>query len=303
MGGTTGREAAGGEVRRLLPIVAVQGSPVPWDPEATLAKLEAEARRLHREFPRTSLLCYPEYYLNALQPFTDPPPDAPGMEEMAVPVPGPLTDRLCKLAADLECWLVPGTFFERAEEGPIYNTAVAISPAGEIVARYRKVFPWRPWEAVEAGTEFVTFDVEGVGRIGLMTCYDGWFPEVSRQLAWMGAEVILQPGATYTSDRPQELVLARANAIANQAYLVNVNTAAPCGSGRSIICDPEGHPLQTAEHGEVYLTEVLDLGVVARVREHGSVAMNRLWTQLDEEGAGVGLPMYGGGTISARSLS
>jgi len=46
-----------------------------------------------------------------------------------------------------------------------------------------------------------------------MLCYDGWFPQVPRHLAWMGAEVILQPSATGTSDREQEIVIARANAI------------------------------------------------------------------------------------------
>jgi formamidase len=279
---------------RRLPIVVVQGSPVPWDPEATLDKLEAETRRLCDWYPSTRLVAFPEYYLTGFTWASDPPAGARRGDDLAEPVPGPLTERLSKLATGLGVWLVPGTFYERAEDGAVYNTAVAIAPDGSLAARYRKVFPWRPWETVAAGSGFVVFDVDGVGRVGLMTCYDGWFPEVSRQLAWMGAEVIVQPGATYTSDRSQELILARANAIANQLYVVNVNTAAPAGSGRSILCDPEGHPLQVGDHGEAHLTEVLDLDAVTRVREHGSVGLNRLWHQLDREGGGVRLPMYGG---------
>ena len=129
-------------------------------------------------------------------------------------------------------------------------------------ARYRKCFPWRPWETVTAGTEFVVFDIEGVGRAGLMICYDAWFPEVARHLAWMGAEVIFNPTATYTSDREQELVLARANAIVNQVYVVNTNMGGRPGPARSVIVDPEGHVLQMAGDGEEYQTEVLDLRTV-----------------------------------------
>jgi formamidase len=279
---------------RDLQIVVVQGSPVPWDPAATIAKLEAETRRLCAWYPDTKLVVHPEYYVTGFTWASDAPPGAPTGERLAEAIPGPLTERLARLAADLRVWLIPGTFYERGEDGIVYNTAVALSPDGEITARYRKVFPWRPWETVAAGSDFVVFDIDGIGRAGLMTCYDGWFPEVSRQLAWMGAEVIFQPGATFTSDRPQELVLARANAITNQLFVVNANTAAPAGSGRSLICDPEGHPLQVAEHGEAYLTEVLDLDAVDRVREHGSVGLNRLWQQLDREGGNVRLPMYDG---------
>ena len=76
----------------------------------------------------------------------------------------------------------------------------------------------------------MTFDIPEIGRIGLAICYDGSFPETFRQLAWMGAEVVLQPNLTTTSDREQELVMARANAIFNQLYVVSLNAAAPAGS-------------------------------------------------------------------------
>ena len=135
-----------------------------------------------------------------------------------------------------------------------------------------------------------------------MICYDGWFPEVARHLAWMGAEVILHPTATETSDRAQEVVLAQANAIVNQVFIVNVNSAAGASSGRSVIVDPEGHVLQTAGPGEAFLTEVLDLDAVTRVREYGSVGLNRMWDQLAREGAGIELPLYGGDLSAARRM-
>ncbi len=282
---------------RPLPIATMQGAPVPWDPEATLQKYEREVRGLKASFPEIRLILHPELYLEGLAPATVPAPSDRG-DLHAEPIPGPRTERLSALAAELGIWLVPGSVYERGEGG-VYNTAIAIAPDGSIRAKYRKVFPWRPWERVAHGNEFVVFDIDGVGRAGLMICYDGWFPEVSRHLAWMGAEVILQPSLTTTSDRAQELVIAQANAIVNQVYLVNVNAGSLPGHGGSIIVDPEGHVLQLAGPGEAFQTEVLDLDSVTRVRRYGSVAMSRMWDQLAKEGAGIDLPFYGGSLRAA----
>jgi formamidase len=272
--------------------MTVQAAPVAWDVEATWTKFESDLRELKAMVPQTRLFVWPELYLAALGPMSTKPGAGYSPPKIAEPVPGPLTGRLGKLAAELGVWLIPGSFYERGEDRSIYNTAVAISPEGAVVARYRKIFPWRPWERTAAGNEFVVFDIDGVGRAGLMICYDGWFPEVARHLAWMGAEVIFQPTATGTSDRDQEVVLARANAIVNQVYVVNVNMGGRPGPGRSAIADPEGHLLQLAGDGEEYQTEVLDLDAVTRVREHGSVGLNRMWAQLEEEGRSLSFPLY-----------
>jgi formamidase len=281
---------------RPLPIAAVQTAPVAYDPAATYEKFETELANLKASFPQTHLFVFPELYLSAIHGMAIAPPKDYD-RSVGEPIPGPLTDRLCKLAEKLEIWLVPGSIYEKGGDDQVYNTAVAISPNGEIVAKYRKVFPWRPWEGTAHGNEFVVFDIEDVGRAGLMICYDGWFPEVSRHLAWMGAEVILHLTATPTSDRAQELILARANAIVNQVYVVNPNMGGRPGPGKSIIVDPEGHPLQVGGDGEEYLTEVLDLDAVARVRTYGSVGLSRMWDQLRDEGDAIDLPMYGGSFV------
>ena len=81
-----------------------------------------------------------------------------------------------------------------------------INPAGEIITRYEKMFPFYPYEAgITPGSAFCVFDVEDVGRFGVSNCYDIWFPETSRTLAAMGAEVILHPVMTTYIDRDIDL--------------------------------------------------------------------------------------------------
>jgi predicted amidohydrolase len=75
----------------------------------------------------------------------------------------------------------------------------------------------------------------------------------------MGAEMILNPALTPTSDRAQELVLARAHAIANQVFVVSVNAAAPAACGCSIVVDPEGRVRVDAGEAPAVLTDIIDL--------------------------------------------
>ncbi len=278
---------------RTLSIAAMQTAPVARDPEATVERLARSAPVVREAVPHAQLLVLPELHLSAVPALLD---ESDGYaESVAVTVPGPLTDRLGEIARDSQLWLAAGSVYERSEQGHIHNTAIVISPDGGLCARYRKVFPWRPTEHSAPGDGFVTFDIPDVGRIGLAICYDGFFPEVIRQLAWLGAEVVIQPTLTTTSDREAELIAARANAIFNQLYVVNVNAAQPAALGRSVIVDPEGIVRAQAGEGEELLTDVLDLEAVERVRSFGVAGVSRMWEQLDSlDGTGPELPMYGG---------
>ena len=275
---------------RPLGIVAAQVAPVPYDTAATWKGFERHVRLLASVFPNLDLYVFPELYLSALGSWGDRYPV--GYEErVAEPVPGPLTERIGELARSVGKWIVAGSIFERAEHGGVHNTAVAFDPEGMLVATYRKIFPWMPYETSVPGDRLTVFDIPDVGRFGLMICYDGWVPEIPRNLAWMGAEVILQPTLTKTSDRGLELVLARANAITNQAYVVSPNYGALFGTGRSIIVDPEGLVLAQGDTGEEYLTQVIDLDRARIVRQHGTAGINRLWQQLRDLPSTV-LPAY-----------
>ncbi|MFD4478313.1 carbon-nitrogen hydrolase family protein [Streptomyces sp. NPDC058471] len=278
---------------RTLAIAALQTTPIPHDLDASWQRFADQVRSTRALFPHVQLVVAPELLLAAEDALLQPAPDD-WMEQAAVTVPGPLTDRICALAVETGLWLIPGSVYERAEDGRIYNTAVVISPEGEIAARYRKVFPWQPYEKTTPGHEFTVFDIPGAGRVGLAICYDGSFPETVRQLAWLGAEIVIQPTLTPTRDREMELVCARANAWTNQVYVVNVNAGDPAGVGQSTVVDPEGIVRQQAGPGEETLVDVLDLDTVTRVRRYGSAGINRPWTQLARYGTSVRLPMYGG---------
>ncbi len=274
-------------------------SVVPWDAEATVKKMGDVAAQIARSFPWTQLILYHELVVPGLVQFVATE-KSDTWRKNAQPIPGPLTEQLCEIARRVKKWIVPGSMYE-LDGDALYNTALVISPEGNIVAKYRKMFPWYPYESgTRAGNEFCVFDIPDVGRVGLCICYDLWFPEVARSLAWLGAEVILQPTMTPTSDRPLELVLSQANAIFNQCYFVGVNGVGPWGGGKSTLVDPDGRVLQVAGDNEMILTEILDLDHVTRTREIGTLGMSQTLKQLrDSEQF---FPMYENGIVRGGSF-
>ncbi|MEZ4401199.1 MAG: carbon-nitrogen hydrolase family protein [Kofleriaceae bacterium] len=177
--------------------------------------------------------------------------------------------RFQELARTHGIWLLPGSMFERVGTA-IYNTATVISPTGEIVGRYRKMFPFYPYEeGVTPGAEFMVFDVPEVGRFGVSICYDMWFPETSRTLAAMGAEVILHPTLTSSIDRDVELAMARATAAQNQCFFFDVNGLGDGGIGRSIVVGPHGDVLHQAGSSDETFPIEIDIDRARRSRETG----------------------------------
>ncbi len=187
----------------------------------------------------------------------------------AKPLPNETEETFRSWARKHRIWLVPGSMFERTEEG-VFNTASVFDPDGNLVGRYRKMFPFRPYESgVESGAEFLVFDVPEVGRFGLSICYDLWFPETARTLAAKGAEVILHPTLTGTIDRDVELSIVRATAAQNQCFIFGINGFGDCGNGRSIIVGPAGEVLYKAQSAPEMIPLEIDLDRVKRSREVG----------------------------------
>jgi deaminated glutathione amidase len=222
-----------------------------------LDDMEAEIELAVRRFPWLDMVVLPE--LNAFGSRT----------ENAQPLPGPAERRFCEAARRLGIWLLPGSLFERVGDR-IYNTAPVINPDGVVVARHRKQFPWLPYEqGVSPGEDFVVFDVPDIGRFGVSICYDMWFPETIRTLAWMGAEIILHPSLTSTIDRQAEHAIVRSHAAINQCYFFDVNLAGPLGVGESCIAGPGGEIIYQAGKGREIIPLKLDLDYVRDVRENG----------------------------------
>lgn len=135
-------------------------------------------------------------------------------QEIAEPIPGPTTEYFGQLAKKHNLYIVVS--LNERDGHLVYNAAVLLGPDGGLVGKYRKVCLPRGEieEGVAPGKDYPVFDT-GFGKVGMMICYDGFFPEVARELANRGAEVIAWP---VWGCNP---LLARARACENHVYLVS----------------------------------------------------------------------------------
>ncbi|MDH3666973.1 MAG: carbon-nitrogen hydrolase family protein [Paracoccaceae bacterium] len=233
------------------------------------ANVEAMRHRLDilmARFPWTQMVLFSELAVSGPLP------------RFAQPFPNQALEQFQADAQRHKVWLIPGSMFEKAGDGRVYNTSVVINPEGEIVAKYRKMFPFRPYETYEvsAGTDFCIFDVPEVGRFGLSICYDIWFPETTRQLTSQGVEVLLHPVLTGTADRDAELAIARATAAQFQCYVFDVNGLGAGGVGRSCVVSPSANVIhQSAGQEDLFPIEI-DFDLVRRQRETGMMGLGQV---------------------------
>ena len=171
--------------------------------------------------------------------------------DAAESIPGPSTRYFGRLAKRHELYIVAG-LMER-EGRLIYNVAVLIGPDGDVVGKYRKVcLPRGEIEAgITPGTDYPVFETR-FGKVGMMVCYDGFFPEVARELTNRGAEVIAWP---VWGCNP---LLAAARACENHVYLVSSTyTDHSLDWMVSAIYDHAGRTLDVAEEwGSIAIAEV-----------------------------------------------
>jgi predicted amidohydrolase len=171
--------------------------------------------------------------------------------ECAEPIPGPSTDYFGEQAKKHNLHIVAG-LLER-DGHLVYNVAVLIGPDGKIIGKYRKVsLPRGEIEGgIAPGSEYPVFQTK-FGKVGLMVCYDGFFPEVARELTNHGAEVIAWP---VWGCNPQ---LAAARACENHVYLISSTYEDVSRNWMiSAVYDHSGRPIAHAkEWGTVAVAEV-----------------------------------------------
>ncbi len=175
------------------------------------------------------------------------------IHETAEPIPGPSTDYFGELAKQYGLHIVV-SLYER-DRHLVYNSAVLLGPDGKLIGKYRKVcLPHGEVEkGIAPGHEYPVFDTK-FGKVGMMVCYDGFFPEVARELSNRGAEVIAWP---VWGCNPQ---LAKARACENHVYIVSSTFMEPRhGWMLSAVFDQTGKPIAQAEKWSTVVVAEVDL--------------------------------------------
>lgn len=171
--------------------------------------------------------------------------------DCAEPIPGPSTEYFATLAKQHGLYIVAG-LIER-DEHRLFNVAVLLGPEGTIVGKYRKMaLPRGEIDAgVMPGDDYPVFDTR-FGKVGMMVCYDGFYPEVARELSNRGAEVIAFP---VWGCNP---LLASARACENHTFVVSSTYCDRSMNWMTTsIFGRDGRPIVTAENwGDVIVTEV-----------------------------------------------
>lgn len=248
----------------------------------TIKKIE-EAKRLGAKIISTQELFTSEYFCQS---------EDHAFFSLAETIPGPSTESLSRIAKELGIVLI-GSLFEKRAEGLYHNTAVIIDADGKYLGKYRKMhIPDDPkfyekFYFTPGDLGFKTWTTK-FAKIGVLICWDQWYPEAARLTALQGAEILFYPTAIgwHPSEKAQygerqhaswELI-QRSHAVANGCYVAVANRIgheAPSGGdglefwGQSFICDPSGQLIKKAsvDKEEILIAE-MDLAKVDVQRTH-----------------------------------
>lgn len=174
-------------------------------------------------YPETDIIIFPECGIQGGHP--EPDPDVPCM------IPGPEIKPLLNKCREKKVWAV----FNLLEKcsSRVYNTTIIVDDNGNIALKYHKVNPFVPVEANYPGSEFGVCQGPKGAVFGLMVCYDGDFPEVGRELSYMGANVLIRPASFMDPYSIPWEFTNRARAYENTAYVLACNR---CGTGKLFTC-------------------------------------------------------------------
>jgi agmatine deiminase len=274
---------SGGSASNELTLGLVQMS-MGGDREANISKavtMVAEASR-----NGASIVCLPELFAS---PYF---PQQRGARALAEPVPGPTTRRLAGAARQSKVTLVGGSLYEKAPGGRFYNTSVVFDENGRILGKYRKVQVPQDESFYEkdyfsSGKTYSVFRTPSAD-VGVLICFDQWYPEPARVNKLMGADVLFYPTAIGRVDGIEETegdwkeaweAVQRGHAISNSMIVAAANRVGREGRmsfwGGSFVCDQFGRVLARADDREQVLMATCDLGLGTRVEEGWGFLRNR----------------------------
>lgn len=198
-------------------------------------------------FPGVDLVVFPEACFQGFAPVN--------FQDALMDEDSPQIQRIRDRCRALSVWSVVNPLI-RSESGKCFkNTSIVINDSGEIVHRYVKMNPWTPFENAVPGTECTVCQGPKGARLGIIICADGDYPEIWREAAYRGANVIIRP--THYMDpwyNAWELT-NRASAYFNQVYVVGANCSGLARNearscfGRSMIVGPDGNIITEASNG------------------------------------------------------
>jgi len=251
---------------RAFTAAAVQIGPVPGplSPDGVLANIEKCVDWLTRCAQATGaeLIVLPESATTGFTPACSPDE----LWDLVSELPGPVIEPIQAAAARLGVHVCVGTYERGPERGVVYNSSVLIGPDGSLLGVYRKTHPFcgeirdrGGW--VTPGDEVCVVDTD-LGKIGMIICFDGDYPELSRIQAVQGAEIICRPSALLRSADIWELT-SRARAYDNHVYVIGANATGmdPAGVlyfGNSHIVTPIAHIVAKAASQESWVSSRLD---------------------------------------------
>ncbi len=283
MTGGTKRGNSGDGAHREVTVGLVQMA-MGDDHEANVSKAVAMVGDAARR--GASIVCLPELF--AYRYF----PQEKGARVSPEPVPGPTTRRLSEAARESRVSLVGGSLYERARGGRLYNTSVVFDEKGRMLGKYRKVqIPedesFYEQDYFSSGRGYSVFKTRPA-NLGVLICFDQWYPEPARVNKLMGAEVLFYPTAIGRVDGIEEAegdwkeaweAVQRGHAIANSMVVAAVNRVGREGRmsfwGGSFVCDQFGTVLARADEREQVLLAACDLELGRRVEEGWGFLRNR----------------------------
>ncbi len=245
--------------------IALAQTPVSRDPEENLAVASRHARKAAAR--GADLLVFPEMFMAR-------PQEGKPLAEAAQPLDGAFVRSLADMAKEHRLAIASGIWETvPGEKERAGNVAVVLGPDGEILARYQKIHLFdalsiRESDRMTGGdTPPPVFNLKGM-TVGMAICYDLRFPELFRNLAARGADVVIVPAAWYSGPLKEDhwLTLLRARAIENTMYVAGASLCGPPFAARSAVFDPFGVMLADAGEAEFLLTARLERSRIDEVR-------------------------------------